>query len=567
MSTRIRILYLVLMGLLVAGAGFAGGGQESGDGESAMVAGDGPLTPYDPPITVTVAVRKENWNNWPEGWDETNHPWVEGYERDLGIILDYQFVADQNFGERMDIAIASNQLMDMMRVTPAQLKRLYDSEAIVDLTDIYDGYATSVTEEKMTDDPYGFKMGFIDGKMMALPRISLTAESPAQLWLRTDWMENLGLDEPETQDDVLDIFRAFATQDPDGNGRDDTYGVAIHQNLYNLGEMYVVTAQGFFNSYDAWPMAWIDTGDGRITYGSIEPEMKDALRVLNELYYDGVLDPASMSEATQASARDAITAGQIGAEYGRWWNGGWPLQYSRQQDINANWKAFPVPSADGGVARPLASPSSSQMVAVRDGFEHPEAVVKMLNYYWEKRMASDEDPDVRYEFFSRPIDPDDPEGAQFGFTNLCYVYSYNVLEQSENSAKITEALDTGDTEELNLGQMKTYQDIKRFLDGDEEYLSGYVNYRNIHAREGAYRNVQKWITGEWPMMVDAYPFPPTPQMADLFPDLRDYEFEMMRKIISGEEPIDAFDRFVTEWKRMGGQAILDELNEWYKLNK
>jgi putative aldouronate transport system substrate-binding protein len=40
--------------------------------------------------------------------------------------------------------------------------------------------------------------------------------------------------------------------------------------------------------------------------------------------------------------------------------------------------------------------------------------------------------------------------------------------------------------------------------------------------------------------------------------------EVYTKIVMGASPISAFDTFVTDWKRQGGDAITKEVNEWAK---
>lgn len=44
---------------------------------------------------------------------------------------------------------------------------------------------------------------------------------------RKDWADNLGLNKPETIDDIYNMLYAFTYNDPDGNGKDDTYGLAL----------------------------------------------------------------------------------------------------------------------------------------------------------------------------------------------------------------------------------------------------------------------------------------------------------------------------------------------------
>lgn len=62
-----------------------------------------------------------------------------------------------------------------------------------------------------------------DGKYYAAP---FSAQS-FLLLARADWRKKLNLPEPKTWDDLAALGRAFTTQDPDGNGKADTYGFVI----------------------------------------------------------------------------------------------------------------------------------------------------------------------------------------------------------------------------------------------------------------------------------------------------------------------------------------------------
>src|SRR5690625_5188612 len=60
----------------------------------------------------------------------------------------------------------------------------------------------------------------IDGKIYGLPRTRPLGREAVSI--RKDWLENLGLDMPETIDDFYEVLKAFTNDDPDGNGEDDT---------------------------------------------------------------------------------------------------------------------------------------------------------------------------------------------------------------------------------------------------------------------------------------------------------------------------------------------------------
>src|SRR5205823_6135152 len=63
----------------------------------------------------------------------------------------------------------------------------------------------------------------LTGKTYAIP---FSAQANL-LFIRKDWLAKLNLSEPKSWDDVATIAKAFTTQDPDGNGKADSYGLAV----------------------------------------------------------------------------------------------------------------------------------------------------------------------------------------------------------------------------------------------------------------------------------------------------------------------------------------------------
>ena len=50
-------------------------------------------------------------------------------------------------------------------------------------------------------------------------------------FIRKDWLDKLGLEQPKTIDDFYNVLKAFKEQDPDGNGANDTYGMIVTDYL------------------------------------------------------------------------------------------------------------------------------------------------------------------------------------------------------------------------------------------------------------------------------------------------------------------------------------------------
>ncbi len=46
-----------------------------------------------------------------------------------------------------------------------------------------------------------------------------------KIYLRQDWMDALGLDMPETTEELREVLRAFVNDDPNGNAKKDEIGM------------------------------------------------------------------------------------------------------------------------------------------------------------------------------------------------------------------------------------------------------------------------------------------------------------------------------------------------------
>ena len=74
-------------------------------------------------------------------------------------------------------------------------------------------------------------------------------------------------------------LQGLLCEDPDQNGKSDTYGIAMQKNLFFWG----FDLRGFFNGFGAYPSigdnqsAWIKDDSGKLIPGLIQPEVKTAL--------------------------------------------------------------------------------------------------------------------------------------------------------------------------------------------------------------------------------------------------------------------------------------------------
>ena len=165
--------------------------------------------------------------------DINNNVWTRCYEDELGIKLNYTVAAaGDDYTQKLTMAIASNDLPDLMDLPPEEFSELANAGLLADLTESYDTYASDLLKETIeVDGGIQLASAKVDGKLYGLPQLSAADGTCDLLWIRTDWLENLGLEAPTNMEELLEVARAFRYEDPDGNGQDDTWGIGFQKDI------------------------------------------------------------------------------------------------------------------------------------------------------------------------------------------------------------------------------------------------------------------------------------------------------------------------------------------------
>ncbi len=106
--------------------------------------------------------------------------------------------------------------------------------------------------------------------------------------VRWDWVQKLGLaskyegNQKLTLDDYYQLIRAFTLNDPDGNGKADTYGLALGRTLYET--------QPFFGSVGVIRMYAMDA-NGKVYVPYTLDKTKPVWEFLRKLYAEKLLEP------------------------------------------------------------------------------------------------------------------------------------------------------------------------------------------------------------------------------------------------------------------------------------
>jgi putative aldouronate transport system substrate-binding protein len=519
------------------GSGSSGGGSGGSRAEEPF----DPMAKYDPPITITTVSGQDLSLKFAAGEDWEKNAVYDMYEKHLGVKIKNEWVVDSTqLSQKLKVTIASGEIPDIMKVFSIEdVYTLAKAGLIYDLTDVYEKYATEEAKAFMTEDGgRQLDSAKINGRLMAIPLTNSPYNAAQFLFVRKDWLDKLGLPEPKTMQDVLNISRAFKENDLGGNG---TYGFAFRGDIFST----VYSAKGFFNGFHAYPGQWIVDESGSLAYGSIQPEMKEALKALQDMHRNGELDPEFGVKGSQQMI-ELISQEKLGLIYGEFWNPS-SMQAAVVKDgvVTQEWAVYPLVSIDDKPALSQTTLGVGGYYVVSAKSRNPEAAIKMLNLRtgWIKTLPQEDQDIFAYGY---------PGTETQDYYKLNPIYVYSQSANVRGGVEIPRAIETGDTSRLSeFNDWKVrYQQAIDYEAGDTTKWGGWMA-----AKPGGTLALVAYYKENDLFHFDRYLGPPTPTQVERNATLNAKELEVFTKIILNQAPIDEFDKFVEEWKKLGGEQI------------
>ena len=564
MKKKQLIAFASAMALAVTSLAGCGKSDESTQKEAVSEAKgtakeDLPLSKYPETVTVHLGGSLNPNAKLPAGMAYDDNTYLDLLKKDLNIKVVYDWVASStDFEEKMNLCIGSNNIPELMNVNATQYRALLKYDMIQPLDKYFDDYASDALKSYVKSGGEELQKCITneDGELMAIPAPAITAGGINEMWIRQDWLDKLGLEAPRTWDEMVKVAEAFVTQDPDGNGEDDTIGIlgpsnsdhmnAIGGNQYGLDPL--------FSSFQSYPQYWLQGKDGTVEYGSIQPETRDALEKISELYTNKLIDPEML---VRSDSKEPLLAGKVGIFFGPWWSG-YTVADATLAGA-ADWRAYFTPlSEDGNYYTHMAEPTTKYVVASKK-CKNPEAAFKIINYLIEYEQGW--------------VDSGKTNGLSTSdLYPLFNVYdNANEIEVSYDCLKKYLAGEIGiddvdySTHKLLKSDMEAITKLKK-----EPYDDFSLEYWNFEDSDLASTNLPRLVSimvGDAPLVNEEY-VPiynsydgRTKTMDSKWANLKKLEEETFAKIITGKVGIDAFDSFVEEWKASGGDEITKEVQE------
>ena len=577
--TAILLAAAMTASLTACGSGGAGGestqASASSEGASAEstateetqeASGEVNLYGFDEPVTIKVGISYAAASDFTFLGGETveDNAWMDLYNEN-NIFLDILYNVDPSQeATKLSTAIMSGDYPDIIRTDAAEYKNYVESGVIADITDVYEQYASEELKEYMNfDGGMSVEALQVDGRIYGLPQISDPYSGCNLMFIRQDWLDNLGLEVPETMDELKEVAHAFTYDDPDGNGQNDTYGLAL-DGVNVLGNS-VGDTDPIFNAFGCYlgddGMTYVEGENGEVTWGGANTEgMKAALSFLQELYTDGAIAKDFITMDYQ-SVFEEVGSGRCGIWFGPNWAGMDPIINAAQNDENAHIVAAAIPDGlNQGGAKAYAASSPDTICCVSSQCENPEVLIKLWNLSVKYQSPEYTTPEEYNMYF----------GDSVNYTGWkTFLVDAQPSSQGEKIyVNLTEALETGDSSSLNTKELENYTSLKTYIDAveggtfdplDTAQQRGHSLYTVYGDPQCAWETITEMMDQDQYVLA-AYNGIPSETVTNAIPTLQKLLVENIVKIITGSETVDSYDSFLDTWYAMGGQDALDEAN-------
>ncbi|CAM3229296.1 extracellular solute-binding protein [Filibacter tadaridae] len=472
----------------------------------------------------------QNWNDLML-WDE--------YEKMTNIEVDWKTVQIEGLAEKRNLMLAAGDYPELFFASAfpkTDLIKYGQQGVFLPISDYIDEYAPNF--KKILEEYPSVKKGVTmpDGKIYGFPAFydpnfeALRAGTP---WIKKDWLDKLGLEEPETPDELYEVLKAFKEQDPNGNGKADEEGwgtgYGINQFIGYLRGTYGLNKQGSMNiNLD------FKEGTEEFRFVPATDEYKELLKFLNKLYTEGLINQDIFTTEPHVFAAEASKG-----------NFGMLAEVDPAELLNLDGYVG-VPVLEGPTGERAYNTVSNGlgnlgMFVLTDKAKNPEAMVRWMDYFYGEEGSK--------MFF-------------MGFEGVTFE------EDEEGNFKYLETI-TDNPDGLNVDQA-----ISEYLTWPGGYYPGMVRkkyFQGAEGKENSTLNAEKVlpyrIKDEDILPGLNYTLEENEKVSAVMTDVQTYVDEMTAGFITGNQDFSKWDDYKKTLDKMGLESYLEVAQGAYERSK
>ena len=543
----------VVISLVLASTIILGGCQGQGSkGSSAAAGTKNAEGKYNPVVTINVAKQlDENTGRYGDGEDINKNPMTKLAQEKVGIKMETTLLGGDaaNYDTKLRLVLTgSEELPDVFPVYGTQMiADMIESGRVKELDEDIEKYMPERLKEIYNKYPETFYPVMKDGKTYGIACAPALTEGQVMI-IRQDWLDKLGLQAPTNLDEFEAVIKAFTEGDPDGNGKQDTYGFTYAgDSIYNTG--WVADPVNLFsaNSGKQIPGSWQEDENGDLAYGSINEGNKKTLERMAQWHASGWI----FQEAAATGAWDAMmqfTEGKAGIFIGRPWS---IVSVGDVKSVapDAVIKAYPNILQDNGEPTYQAAQTNDGWLMFNKDFNNMEAFFTYYDWIYDAAFGTG---DFQYGYL---------EGYDYDLVDDKVVYDSTLFDPP-----VTDPFMPGKSTVLKntpaLDSMQAYADVSEGKTAESSaQIKAEVDFEVVPEMSEGYVVANQERDQ---LLSNLFNGEPTDTMKKNWEQLQTMEKQIYTNIIYGKESVDAFDKFVEDWKAQGGEQITKEVNEWYK---
>lgn len=485
---------------------------------------EGVTYPLEGDVTLTLAITTESQVTSGGAKHLFETPFGKAWQEQTGVNIEVVQMAD---GDAMNLMFASGELPDLVwfgfaNGYPGGTAKAVKDKVIEPLNDYVEFLPDMMAA--LETNPDFLKASTTDGGDIVggpFVRADEKLKTSAGMIMRQDWLDELGMEVPNTPDELYDVLKAFK----------DKMGAEVPFSPQLWWLQAIGVEQGLLTS----PFGLVKGGyyqvDGTVHYGYYEKEYKDVLTYLNKLYEDDLLDPnfATLDADTMKSNIMNGVSGMMITS-----NGGVGTFLTTMAESNPDYNLVgvaPLVAKDGDVAMSTHYDNAvtGYFLAMTTDCKEKEAAAKFINYgYTEAGQL----------LFNFGI-----EGESYNMVDGYPTYT-DVIMKNPNGLTVQQAMAQYHRAWMNGPFLQVEEYVEQYYELDQQK-----------------KNLESWtasdaIKYQLPAVVIAEE--DSSEFSKLTADINVYVGEMFIKYITGQVSLDTFETdYLTTLKSMGMDTVIE----------
>lgn len=344
---------------------------------------DDHLKIVDSPLELTIHMHWPRAQGYGVGGDpNVIYPVEEAAREMTGIHL-----IDKTFGkntkdnnEAMNLLLASGDLPDIIggHLIKQPVNQYGPEGAFVPLNDLVKEHAPNI--QAFWDARPGLQAAISasDGNYYYIPYLP-DGKFGRAWFIRQDWLDKLGLEQPNNVNEYYEVLKAFREQDPNGNGVKDEvpYFARNWEEVLRLLTLWDARSSGSDTYHDFYVK-----GDS-IVHPYAQDAYRDGIKNIAQWYAEGLIDPEVFTRLS--TARDYLLGENLGGSTHDWFASTSGYNAALADKVEGfNFIPFLPPESAGGVRMEehRRIPIKPDGWAISFSNENPVETVKYFDFWF-----------------------------------------------------------------------------------------------------------------------------------------------------------------------------------------